>query len=493
MSARAAVGRTLPGRPDFVIVAVVLVLTGIGLVLVYSASFAIGLNDYGNTNYFVYRQVGGAVLGLTLMAGLARLDYRRLSRPSPLLLLAAVAGLALVLLPAIAHASNGATRWIRLGPLPPVQPSEFAKLAMVVYIAAWLAAKGDQVRRFALGVVPFVMMVGLIGGLIMLQPDLGTFAVIVLTTGTMFFVAGASLSHLVTLCAAGAACGAVLVLAEGYRLERVTAYLHAEKDPAGKGFQILQLLIALGSGGVRGLGLGESRQKFFYVPGAHTDGIFAIAGEELGFIGAVIIIALFAVLVARGFLAAQRARDEFGYLLAVGVTCWIAFQAAINIGGITRSVPLTGIPLPFLSYGSSALVATLAAVGVLLSVSRYRNDEGYLQRHRAAPPHAGRSARRSRRARPAPVPRPALITGGPALDERSAAPARDGAVFRRRTAGTHPPPAGAGAGTAVRAALLDEWPAPPRWEGLVRAAPVARPGQRGPDAEGGAHRPWGRA
>ena len=378
------VGRPRPNRPDLAIVAVVLALIGVGLVLVYSASFAIGLNDFGNPNYFIVRQVIGAVVGLALMLLLARTNYESLRRWSPLILAGALLGLALVLLPGVGHASNGAARWVRLGPLPPVQPSEFAKLAMVIYIAAWLAAKGEQVKQFSLGVVPFVMMVGLVGGLIMLEPDMGTFLVIALTTGTMFFVAGASISHVLTLAASGLAGGAVLVAVEGYRLERLLSFLHAEKDPAGKGYQILQLLIALGSGGVRGLGLGESRQKFFYVPGAHTDGIFAIAGEELGFVGAAALIVLFAVLVARGLRAAVRARDKFGFLLAVGVTCWIAYQAVINIAGVTRLLPLTGIPLPFLSYGSSAMMATLAGVGVLLSVSRYPKEGSYLERRRRA-------------------------------------------------------------------------------------------------------------
>lgn len=372
--AKTAVGRVRAGRPDLMIAVLVLTLTGIGLVAVYSASFAIGLNDFGNANYFIVRQVIGAVLGLALMVGVSRFDYHRLRRLSPLLLLGALLALLFVLLPGIGHQSNGAARWIRLGPLPPIQPSEFAKIAMVVYIAAWLAAKGDQVKQFSLGVVPFVMMVGLVGGLIIVEPDMGTFLVIVLTTGTMFFVAGASLSHIFTLMLSGVAGGGVLIAIEGYRAERLLAFLHAEKDPAGKGFQILQLLIALGSGGVRGLGLGEGRQKFFYVPGAHTDGIFAIVGEELGFVGAVIVIALFALLVARGLRAAFNAQDDFGYLLAVGVTCWIGYQATINIAGITRTLPLTGIPLPFLSYGVSSLVATLAASGLLLNVSRYSKE-----------------------------------------------------------------------------------------------------------------------
>jgi len=389
-------------RPDYAIALVVAVLTGAGLVFVYSASFAIGLREYGNVNFFITRQAFGAGIGAVAMFVLARLDYHVLARMSPLILLATLLGLGLVLVPGLGVDSYGAHRWIRLGPLPPAQPSEFAKLVMVIYIAAWLTAKGDQVKQFSLGVVPFVLMVGLVGGLIMLEPDMGTFLVIVLTTTTMFFVAGAALRHVVTLVAAGIAGGFLLILVEGYRFERLLSFLHAEDDPDGKGFQILQLLIALGSGGVRGLGIGESRQKFFYVPGAHTDGIFAIVGEELGFIGAILIIALFAMLVLRGFRAAVKAQDDFGYLLAVGITCWIAYQTVINIGGITRSMPLTGIPLPFLSYGNSALIATLAGVGVLLSVSRYGAATGYLSRRRGGASVAragidGQSPHRTRR------------------------------------------------------------------------------------------------
>ncbi|MGD9892920.1 MAG: putative lipid II flippase FtsW [Dehalococcoidia bacterium] len=380
-------GRTPSTRPDYLITLVVAVLTGAGLVFVYSASFAIGLREFDNVNFFITRQAIGATIGAVAMFVLARLDYRILARWSPLILLAALTGLLMVLTPGIGSNVYGSQRWIQLGPLPPVQPSEFAKLAMVIYIAAWLAAKGDQVKQLSLGVVPFVLMVGLVGGLIMLQPDMGTFLVIVLTTSTMFFVAGAALGHVITLAASGLAGGFLLILVEGYRADRLMAFLKAEEDPDGRGFQILQLLIALGSGGVRGLGIGESRQKFFYIPGAHTDGIFAIVGEELGFIGALIIIALFVTLVFRGLQTALRAQDEFGYLLAVGVTCWIAYQTIINLGGITRSLPLTGIPLPFLSYGNNALIATMAGIGVLLSVSRYSSGRTYLARRRGpAPP-----------------------------------------------------------------------------------------------------------
>jgi cell division protein FtsW len=349
----------------------VALLVGLGLVAVYSASMAIGLSDFHDVNYFVARQALGAAAGTVLMIFLARTDYHRLKRWSPAIMLAALVSLAIVLVPHIGVNSNGASRWIAIGPLPPVEPSEFTKLALVIYIAAWLSSKRDAVKRFSLGVVPFVLMVGLVGGLIMLEPDFGTALVIVLTTWTMFFVGGAALRHLFTLALSGLAAGLVMIAVGGYRSSRFLSFLDPERDPAGKGFHILQLLIALGSGGLHGLGIGASRQKFFYVPGAHTDGIFAIIGEETGFIGASIVILLFAVLVYRGFRATLNAPDEFGSQLAIGITCWVAYQAIINIGGITRSIPLTGIPLPLMSYGSSALMSTMASLGILLSITRF--------------------------------------------------------------------------------------------------------------------------
>jgi cell division protein FtsW len=386
MTGPATAGRLIRGQPDYLLGLVVALLVALGLLAVYSASMAIGLADYNNVNYFVTRQAAGAVLGAIALVFFARLDYHDLKRWSPLLMLGALAGLVVVLIPHVGYNSNGASRWIVIGPLPEIEPSEFTKLALVIYIAAWLSSKREAVQRFSLGVLPFVLMVGLVGGLIMLEPDFGTTLVVILTTSTMFFVGGAALKHLLTLGLSGAAAGLLLIAVEGYRSNRMLSFFaDPRSDPEGKGFHILQLLIALGSGGLRGLGIGASRQKFFYVPGAHTDGIFAIIGEETGFIGACFVIVLFSVLVYRGLRTSLLAPDDFGSLLAVGVTSWIAFQAIINIGGITRSIPLTGIPLPLVSYGSSALISVMSALGILLSVSRYRM--------RQAPPPAPRRGR----------------------------------------------------------------------------------------------------
>jgi cell division protein FtsW len=300
-----------------------------------------------------------------------RMDYHRLRAVSPLLMLMALIGLAAVLVPGIGIERYGARRWIALGPLPPVQPSEFAKLALIIYVSAWLSSKQLNLRSFMTGFLPFVLMVGLVAGLVMAEPDMGTTIIIILTTVTLFFIAGGALMHLFALLSIGGVTASFLVLTGGYRMDRIFAFVSAETDPAGRGFHILQLLIALGSGGISGLGIGASRQKFFYIPSAHTDGIFAVIGEEMGFIGATFVIVLFALLVYRGIRVMVNAADSFGALLAVGITTWIAYQALINIGGITRTIPMTGIPLPFLSFGGSALAAVLAGIGILLSVSKY--------------------------------------------------------------------------------------------------------------------------
>ncbi|HWQ29129.1 MAG TPA: putative lipid II flippase FtsW [Dehalococcoidia bacterium] len=364
--------RVHAGSPDLWVMGAVGALLVVGLLVVYSSSFATGLLEFNDANYFIVRQVIWAALGLGLMVILMRSDYHALRVLSPLLMFVALAALILVLVPGIGIERNGAQRWIAIGPFPALQPSEFAKLALIVYVSAWLAGKRQTIQSLALSTIPFVVLVGFVSALILLQPDTGTAAIIVLTTLTLFFLAGASLSHLGALLAIGSViAGVLLVAGGGYRMERIFAFTSAEQDPAGRGYQTLQLLIALGSGGVNGLGLGASRQKFFYLPGAHTDGAFAILGEELGFIGALAVVALFVVLIARGFRIVVRARDDFGALLAAGIVTWFGFQTLINLGGVTRSIPLTGIPVPFLSYGGSALAATLAGVGVLLSVSRY--------------------------------------------------------------------------------------------------------------------------
>ena len=356
--------------PDYGLLAVLSVLVVLGLIFVYSSSYALGYAQYGDANYFVKRQALYLALGVITMLVTMTVDYHVLMRLSPLIMFVALVLLAATVVPGVGFEQNGARRWIALGPLPPLQPSEFAKLAVLVYMAAWLAAKGEIVRDLSLGVAPFVCMVGLIGALIMFEPDMGTAMMIAMITGTLFFVAGARLVHMISLMAATLVMASVLIASGGYRMERILSFTSAEDHAEGVGFHTLQLLLAFGSGGIGGLGLGVSRQKFFYIPGSHTDGVLAIVGEELGFLGVTIVLGLFAVLLWRGLRIARRAPDRFGSLLAVGVIAWVAFQTIINIGGVTRSIPLTGIPLPFLSYGGSSMLALMVAMGILLSISR---------------------------------------------------------------------------------------------------------------------------
>ncbi len=373
-AAQAAAAPAAPARgrgPDWVLLTIVVMLVVIGLIAVYSSSYAIGYAIYGDSDFFIKRQAMWALIGGGGMVAAMSIDYRWLMRLSPLLMLAALLGLAAALVPGIgAGVEGGPSRWIAIGPISG-QPSELAKLAVIVYLAAWLAAKGPTVRDLVLGVVPFVGMVGLVTALVLLEPDLGTALLIAAVTGTLFFVSGARLTHLVALVGTGLAFTAGFVLVGGYGMTRILSFTSAESDPEGFGFQTLQMLVALGSGGWTGLGLGVSRQKFFYVPAAHTDGVISIIGEELGFVGVTLVLLLFALLLWRGLRIMQRAADPFGSLLAAGVLTWIALQVLINVGGVTRSIPLTGIPLPFLSYGGSSLAMTLTAIGVLLSVSRH--------------------------------------------------------------------------------------------------------------------------
>jgi len=357
--------------PDYGLLTTVLVLLIVGLIFVYSSSYVMADLEFGDPNHFIKRQFMFAILGLIALVITMQIDYRYLRRLSPLLMLGALLALGAVLVPGVGVESNGALRWIQIGPLPPLQPSEFAKLAVLIYMAAWLASRGEQLHDFSLGVLPFVGMVGLVAALVMLEPDLGTTVMIGIITGTLFFIAGARLVHVLALAGSGVFAATLLILTGGYRMDRILSFTSAESDPTGVGFQTLQLLVAFGSGGVWGLGLGTSRQKFFYVPGSHTDGVLAIIGEEIGFVGVLVVLGLFLVLFWRAWVIMRRAPDLFGSLIAAGVLAWFAFQLLINVGGVTRLIPLTGIPLPFLSAGGSSLLVSLTAIGLLLSVSRY--------------------------------------------------------------------------------------------------------------------------
>src|SRR3972149_1186854 len=272
------------GVPDYVLLFTVLALVLLGLQAVYSASFVLALTVYDDALYFLKRQALWGALGLGLLAFTMRVPSRWWRLLSPLIMLVSVGLLAAVLVPGWGVERYGATRWLSLGPLPPVEPSEFAKLGLIVYVAAWLSSRRDKVTTWSSGALPFVLLVGLIGGLILLQPDMGTTVVFVLVTGSLFFLAGAAIRHFLLLGLVGGLAGALAVLAESYRLDRWRAFMDPAADPQGTGFQVNQALLALGSGGPFGLGIGASRQKYFYIPGVQTDGVFAVIGEEIGLV-----------------------------------------------------------------------------------------------------------------------------------------------------------------------------------------------------------------
>jgi cell division protein FtsW len=359
-----------PREPDYVLLGCVLALLAIGTLMVFSASAAEALAHFQNPYYYFERQVLWVVLGLATMWIMSRIDYWRLSRVAFWAFALSVLGLMLVLVPHIGVDINGARRWVKFGPLT-VQPSEAAKLTMVVLFAALLARHQDRLHDFWHGVVPMLAMAGVVLVLVLAEPDLGTTVAIAATFFVMLFAAGMEGKHMAGLAAVALPVGVWALFARAYRRQRLLAFLDPWKHPLGSGFHTIQALLALGSGGLFGVGLGHSLQAFGYLPEDYTDFIFAVLGEELGLLGTLTVIGLFLVLAWRGYRAAMRAPDVFSGLLATGLTTMIVIQAAINIGVVTATLPVTGITLPFISYGGSSLVLSLAGVGVLLNITRH--------------------------------------------------------------------------------------------------------------------------
>jgi cell division protein FtsW len=356
--------------PDMVIFLATIVLLGIGVVMVFSASQTTAFVRYGDCYYFLKRQLLWSVVALIVMLITMNIDYWVLKRLSKLILWGSILLLAIVLIPGVARESHGANRWIPIGPFS-LQPSEVAKFALIIYTSALLEKKQEKITRLFKGLFPVLLVAGIIGGMILVQPDLGTAFAAIATVGVMLFAAGARFSHLFGLVVTGIPLLYLTITSEEYRRKRFLAFLHPWDDPLDTGFHIIQSLYALGSGGVFGVGLGRSRQKLFYLPEQHTDFIFAIIGEELGFLGVTAIVLLFFLFAWRGYKIAITAPDYFSSMLAVGVTSLIIFQALLNMGVVTASLPVTGIPLPLISYGGSSLMFTLAGIGILLNISRY--------------------------------------------------------------------------------------------------------------------------
>src|SRR6266480_4339369 len=357
------------GKVDAWLLIIVLILLCIGIVTVYSASAIQAARDQGDASYYFQRELMWTILGIVAMLLTIRVDYRQWRRFSLIGMLIILPLLVLVL--KFGVNVYGASRWLSFGSFFSFEPSELTKLVLALYIADWLARKGDQVGTFLYGLVPFIMLVGIVLGLVLLENDLGTAIIIAGFATAMFFTAGANIVQFLLAMACGGLIFIVEAFSKGYRYLRLIGFLDPFSNVSDLNLQLYQSLLALGSGGWFGLGLGASRQKTGYLPLPFTDSILAILGEELGFIGCTLVVMLFLFLAFRGFRLARRTQDISGALLATGITTWLVLQAMINVGAATGSIPYTGVPLPFISYGGSSLVISLAAVGVLLNISRF--------------------------------------------------------------------------------------------------------------------------
>ncbi len=373
VKSRAGAVRRERHQADYVILVVVVALTALGILMVYSSSAIKGyLSQDADTFATVGPQIQWAILGMLAMALMMRVDYRYLRLVSVPLYIVAIVLLVLVFVPQFNIVVGGSARWLKLGPLPAIHPAEIAKLALVIYLAHWLAKRGGRIHGFWAGTVPFLLIVAPIIALVFREPDLGTTGVITMTVFTMFFVAGANLINFVVM-GAGALLAMILVGLRGYQLDRIRVWQDPWLDRLGEGFHTVQGLLALGVGGLLGTGLGASK---VFVPNAFNDFIFAEVGQEFGLLGSVVVIGLFLILAYSGVRIALAAPDTFGALLAAGITAWLCLQAFLNIGVVVALLPITGITLPFISAGGSSLIISFAAVGILLSISRETVEKG---------------------------------------------------------------------------------------------------------------------
>lgn len=362
---------------DFILCITVFLLLALGIIMVLSASAPSSLSEWGNSYYYVIRQGVFALIGIVLMFIISKIDYRIYKKFYKLAYIVSIIALALVVVPGIGVEVNGAKRWINLG-FGRFQPSEIAKIGLIVFYAGYLSEHRTELNSFLEGFVkPFVYLIPPIAILFFIQDHLSASIIIILITAIMMLMAGSRLKYFLTVGVAGISAGlaGMLILAQStgkgdFRLARLTTFLNPWQDLTGDGWQVIQGLYAIGSGGLFGVGLGNSKQKYLYIPEPHNDFIFAVLAEELGFVGCIAVIALFLVFIWRGILTSMKAKDCFGSLLAVGITSLIGIQAIMNIAVVTSSMPATGISLPFFSYGGTSLLILLCSVGVLLNISR---------------------------------------------------------------------------------------------------------------------------
>lgn len=362
---------TARGESDRVLKLILFLLLGTGLTMIASAGVSYGNVRFDDPYYFFKQQLIGLGVGTLLLLICERIPYALWQKLVIPIFLTAIGLLVLVFIPGFGTTVYGAARWVDLGPVS-FQPSEVMKLAIIFYLAAWLSRRGErQAKDFYEGFLPFLIILLVVGFLIIKQPDTGTLGLIFCVSLAIFFVSGASLAHLFGLCLGALAFLALLIKIAPYRMQRFLVFLNPDHDPLGAGYQMTQALLAIGSGGLIGVGLGHSRQKFNYLPEPVTDSIFAVLSEETGLLGAMFVLFLFTAFLVRGMRIARGAPDMFGKLLATGITAWVVCQAFINIAAISGLIPLTGIPLPFISFGGTSLAILMAAVGILLNVSRH--------------------------------------------------------------------------------------------------------------------------
>ena len=358
-------------HPDYWLAGLYLFVLLFGIVMLSSVSNAVAYDKFGDSYYYLKHQlIMGVIPGGIAAFILSNIDYKKWKALAFPLLLVSIGLLMAVFLPGIGYELLGARRWIRLGPLS-LQPTEIVKLTFLLYVCTWMARRGaNKVQDFSDGFMPFVSTLGIIMFLIISQPDVGTMSIIVLISLVIYFVAGASYKHLATIMAGGIALLAILIKIAPYRLNRFLVFLDPGADPQGIGYHLNQALIAIGTGGITGLGFGNSVQKQAYLPEVVGDSIFAVIAEELGFLMVAPLIGIFLFLLIRGFKVAREAPDDFGKLLAIGISVWVCCQAIMNIASMMGLMPLTGLPLPLISYGSSSLVTTLAGIGILINISK---------------------------------------------------------------------------------------------------------------------------
>jgi cell division protein FtsW len=356
------------GRDPWLVLAVA-ALVSLGTVMVFNVSYFPGGDDFGDPLHFFRKHLISIAAGIGFCVITMRMGSDRFRALAYPLLVVATVAMVVVLVPGIGLVRSGARRWLPLGPLT-FQPSELAKFALVLYLARSLARRGERVREFWYGIVPHCLVVGILAALCLLEPDFGTVALWGILLVLMLFAAGARLAHLGLFAAAAAPALAAIAITAPYRMKRLTSFLDCTRDALGNGFQLCQALIAFGSGGVSGVGLGQGQQKMYYLPAAHTDFIFSVVGEELGLVGAGIVLGLFAVVAFRGLRIAARHPDEFGSLLAFGLTTLIVVQGLLNFGVALGALPTKGLTLPFVSYGGSAMMISLAELGALMALAR---------------------------------------------------------------------------------------------------------------------------